>query len=272
MGRPLAEEDNANTRPVAVVNESFARRFFGKETPVGQHFGPASRGRAGVFEVVGVASDVGYFLGASRPVDPMYFVPEAQTLPTDDPSLQTREVWSHFPYNIVIWAPGNPPDLEKQITKALADFEIPLYAVLPYADVIRVDYAQQNLIASLTWLFGALGLLLAAVGLYGVTGYAVEQRTSEIGVRLALGAGRGQVVRMVLRGAIWPVGIGLAIGMPAAIATGQLIASQLFDVRPWDPGLLSGATLLLGLAALIAAMIPARRATTVDPMVALRCE
>lgn len=272
MGRPLAEEDNANTRPVAVVNEAFARRFFGNENPIGQHFGPASRGRAGVFEIVGVAADVRYFLGASSPVDPMYFVPQAQTVAIDDPGLQTREVWSHFPYNIVIWAPGNPPGLEKQITDALADFEIPLYAVLPYADVIHVDYAQQNLIASLTWLFGALGLLLAAVGLYGVTGYAVEQRTSEIGVRLALGAGRGQVVRMVLRGALRPVGIGLAIGMPTAIVTGQLIASQLFDVRPWDPGLLSGATLLLGLAALIAAMIPARRATTLDPMLALRCE
>ena len=128
------------------------------------------------------------------------------------------------------------------------------------------------MIASLTWLFGAVGLLLAAVGLYGVTAYGVEQRTSEIGVRMALGANRGSVMAMVLRGAFWQVGIGLALGIPAAIGTGYLIASQLFGVGPWDPLTLSGTTLVFGLAALIAAVIPARRATRVDPMVALRYE
>src|SRR2546430_381068 len=119
--------------------------------------------------------------------------------------------------------------------------------------------------ASLTSLFGAVGLVLAAVGLYGVTAYGVEQRTSEIGVRMALGADRGSVVAMVLRGAFAQVGIGLALGIPAAIGAGHLIASQLFGVRPWDALLLSSATLVLGLAALTAAAIPARRATRVDP-------
>jgi ABC-type antimicrobial peptide transport system permease subunit len=185
---------------------------------------------------------------------------------------QAREVGSHFPYSIVIWAPGNPPDLEKQITKVLADFDVPMYDVYSYSDVVHADYGQQNLLASLTWLFGALGLVLAAVGLYGVTGYGVEQRTNQIGVRVALGADRSQVLMMVLRGALWPVGIGLAIGIPAAIAIGRLIASQLFDVRPWDPQILAGATLLLVLATLASATIPARRATRVDPMVALRRE
>jgi ABC-type antimicrobial peptide transport system permease subunit len=110
------------------------------------------------------------------------------------------------------------------------------------------------------------------VGLYGVTGYGVEQRTSEIGLRVALGARRSQVLMMVLRGALWPVAIGLAIGIPAALAAGQLISSWLFNVRPWDPRVLAGATLLLIVAALIAATIPARRATRVDPMTALRAE
>jgi len=128
------------------------------------------------------------------------------------------------------------------------------------------------MIASLTWLFGAIGLVLAAVGLYGVTAYGVEQRTREIGVRMALGADRGSVLVMVLREAFWLLGIGLALGIPAAIGAGHLIASQLFGVRPWDPLMLSGATLLLSLSALIAAVIPARRATRVDPMVALRYE
>jgi predicted permease len=272
MGRAITDADNATTRPVAIVNEAFAQRFFSKESPIGQHFGPASRRRAGVFEIVGVASNVRYFADFGRPVGPMYFVPQAQTAQFDEPSLQAREVGSHFPYSIVIWAPGNPPDLEKQVSKALADFEVPLYDVHPYSEVIRADYARQNLLASLTWLFGALGLVLAAVGLYGVTAYGVERRTSEIGVRIALGADRASLLAMVLRAAFLPVGIGLALGIPAAIGAGHLIASQLFNVSPWDPQLLSAATLILGLAALVAAIIPARRATHVDPMVALRCE
>jgi ABC-type antimicrobial peptide transport system permease subunit len=142
----------------------------------------------------------------------------------------------------------------------------------PYSEVIEADFAQQNMIASLTWLFGAIGLALAAVGLYGVTAYGVEQRTNEIGVRMALGADRGSVVRMVLLEAFWQIGIGLALGIPAAIGAGRLIAGHLFGVSPWDPLMLSLATLLLGVAALIAAAIPARRATRVEPMVALRYE
>jgi ABC-type antimicrobial peptide transport system permease subunit len=138
--------------------------------------------------------------------------------------------------------------------------------------VIEADFAQQNMIASLTWLFGAVGLALAAVGLYGVTAYGVEQRTNEIGVRMALGADRGSVVLMVLREAFWQIAFGLALGIPAAIGAGHVIASHLFGVSPWDPLMLSLATLLLGVAALIAAAIPARRATRVEPMVALRYE
>ena len=271
MGRPITNEDNADARPVAVVNEAFARRFFGKENPIGQHFGPASQERAGIYEIVGVASDIRYFVDEATP-GPMYFVPQAQTTHFDEPGLASREVWSHYPYNIAIWAPGNPPDLEAQVTKTLADFEIPIYAVQPYSGVIRTDFARQNMIASLTWLFGALSLVLAAVGLYGVTAYGVEQRTSEIGVRMALGADRGSVVAMVLRGAFWQVGIGLALGIPTTTGAEHLMASQLFDVKPWDPLMLLEATLLLGLAGLIAGMIPARRATKVDPMVALRYE
>ena len=147
-----------------------------------------------------------------------------------------------------------------------------VYGVQSYAEVIHGDFAQQNMIATLTWLFGALALVLAAVGLYGVTAYGVEQRTSEIGVRMALGADRGSVLVMVLREAFWQVGIGLALGIPAAIGAGYLIASQLFGVMPWDPLMLSGATLLLGLAALLAALFPARRAMKVDPMIALKYE
>jgi ABC-type antimicrobial peptide transport system permease subunit len=128
------------------------------------------------------------------------------------------------------------------------------------------------MIATLTTLFGALGLVLSAVGLYGVMAYMVEQRTGEIGVRMALGADRGNVLRMVLRGAFSQVGIGLAIGIPAAIAAGKLMTQQLFSVRPWDPVMLASATLALALAALLASAVPAWRAAGVEPMVALRNE
>ena len=255
---------------MAVINEAFAKRYFGKENPLGQHFGPAPRKNAGMYEIVGVAHDVVFGDG----VEPMYFLPEAQRTEFDEPESEEREVWSHYLYSTVIWAPGNPPGLKARVRRALAEVDPNLLVngVRPYSEVIDAVFAQQNMIASLIWLFGALGLVLAAVGLYGVTACGVEQRTSEIGVRIALGADRGSVVVMVLRGAFWQVGIGLALGIPSAIGAGHVIASRLFGVRPWDALMLSGATLVLGLAALIAAVIPARRAASVDPVQALRSE
>jgi putative ABC transport system permease protein len=269
-GRPIADEDDAITRPVAVINEAFAKTFFAKENPIGQHFGPVPEKNAGMYEIIGVASDVDFGNGRQ----PMYFLPEAQSTHFDEPESQEREVSSHYLYNVVVWAPGNPPGVGVQLKRTLADVDpnLVIYGVQSYSEVIHSHFVQQNMIATLTWLFGAVGLVLAAVGLYGVTAYGVEQRTSEIGVRMALGANRGSVLAMVLREAFWQVGIGLALGIPAAIGAGYLLASQLFGVAPWDPLMLSAATLLLGPAALIAAVIPARRAMRVDPMVALRYE
>jgi len=204
----------------------------------------------------------------------MYWLPEAQTVQFDDPAFMSGEIWSHYLYNIVIWAPGKPADIEDHVRKALAgvDPSLVLYGVDSYPKVVSADFQQQNLIAALTTLFGALGLILAAVGLYGVLAYTVERRTGEIGVRMALGADRGRVIGMVLGGAFWQVGIGLAVGLPAAIAAGKLMTTQLFGVEPWDPRMLMMATLSLCVAALVAAWIPAWRAATVEPMVALRTE
>ncbi len=271
IGRPITDEDTASTRPVAVVNQAFAKKFFAGQNPIGQHFGPAPERNAGMYEIVGVASNVEFENGLEQP---MYFLPEAQSTQFDDVETESREIWSHYLYNVAIWAPGNPREIEAQVRKALAgvDPNLVLYDVQSYPDVIRGDFAQQNMIASLTWLFGAVGLMLAAVGLYGVTAYGVEQRTAEIGVRMALGANRGSVVGLVLRGAFLQVVVGLALGIPAAIGAGSLIASRLYGVAPWNPLMLSGAALLLGIAALLAAVLPARRAAAVDPMQALRAE
>jgi predicted permease len=273
LGRSITEEDTETTRKVAVVNEAFVKKFFKYQNPIGQHFGPGKLKYSANFEIVGVVRDMRYMTYDYKdPIRPMYWLPEAQTFKYDEPDYQSGEIWGHYLYNIVIWAPGNPPGMEDKVRKALAsvDPNFVLYGVDPYSKVVANDFQQENMIATLTTLFGVLGLLLAAVGLYGVMAYTVEQRTSEIGVRMAMGADRGNVMKMVLRAAFSQIGIGLAIGIPAAIGAGVLMKNQLFGVKAWDPIMLASAAIMLGLAALLASVIPARRAADVEPMVALR--
>ena len=275
LGRSINEDDTATTRKVAVINEAFAKRFFKDKNPIGEHFGIDRIQYANTFEIVGVVKDMRYMTYDYKdPVRPMFWAPESQTVQYGDKAFDSGELWSHYLYNIVLWAPGNPPGMEERVRKALAEIDpdLVLYGVDPYSKILSGDFQQQNMIATLTTLFGALGLLLAAVGLYGVMAYMVEQRTGEIGIRMALGADRWRVVRMVLRRAFSQVGIGLALGIPAAIAAGWLMKDQLFGVKPWDPVMLVFATLLLALAAVLASVIPARRAAGVEPMVALRNE
>jgi len=275
VGRPITDQDTAATRRVAVVNQAFAKRFFKDQNPIGQHFGIDKVKYSATFEIVGVTNDVRYLTwGYKKAVRPMFWLPEGQTVQYDDPAFTSGEIWSHYLYNIVIWAPGAQPAMEENVRKVLAgvDPNLVLYGVDPYAKVVSSDFQQEKMIATLTTLFGALGLVLAAVGLYGVLAYIVERRTGEIGVRMALGADRRRVVGMVLGGAFWQVGIGLALGIPAAIGAGKLMAAQLFGVDPWDPFMLTLAASLLGLAAFLASAIPAWRAAAVEPMVALRTE
>ncbi len=274
-GRPITDQDNTTSRKVAVINEAFAKRFFKDRNPVGEHFGIDKIQYSNSFEIVGVSRDMRYMTwGYKDPVRPMFWLPEAQTVQYDDRNFMSGEIWSHYLYNIVIWAPGNPPGMEERVRKALAavDPSLVLYSVDSYSKILRSDFQQENMIATLTALFGVLGLVLAAVGYRDVMAYTVEQRTREIGVRIALGADRGGVVRMVLRGAFSQVGVGLAIGIPLAIFAGKLMTKQLFGVKPWDPIMLTIAILLLCFAALLSSVIPASRAAGVQPMVALRNE
>ena len=273
MGRPITEEDTATTRKVAVINESFAKKFFKDQNPIGQHFGPGKIKYSAMYEVVGVVKDIRYMTwGMKDPIRPMYWVPEAQTATWGDVAYDSGEESSHYLNNIVIWTPGNPPGMAERVRKAIAsvDPNLVLYSVDRYDVVVNGQFQQEKMIAALTSLFGALGLVLAAVGLYGVLAYMVEQRTSEIGVRMALGADRWKVTTMVLRGAFLQIGLGLAIGIPAAVGAGKLMTNQLYGVKPWDPVMLVAAILMLGLAALLASTVPARRAAGVDPMAALR--
>jgi len=275
LGRPITEADTAAARHVAVVNQAFAKKFFPGQDPVGQHFGPGKIKYSATYEIVGVTNDIRYMTYEyKKPVRPMYWLPEVQTVEWDDPAYKSSEAWSHYLYNIVIWAPASQPRIEERVRKALAgvDPNLVLYGVDPYSEVLSADFQRENMIATLTALFGVLGLVLAAVGLYGVLAYTVERRTGEIGLRMALGADRGRVVAMVLGSAFWQVAVGLAVGLPAAVGAGTLMAGQLFGVQPWDPVMLALAALLLALAALAASVIPAWRAAAVEPMVALRTE
>ncbi len=275
QGRALGDEDTPTTRPVAVVNEAFVRRFFKHGNPIGQHFGIDRIKYSGSYEIVGVVRDMRYMTwNYKEPIGPMFWVPETQNLKYDDPQFAVGELFSHYLYNIVIWAPGNPPGVETEVRKAFASIDpnLVLYHVDPYSQILAADFRQENMIATLTMLFGLLGLVLAAVGLYGVMAYTVEQRTSEIGLRMALGADRSRVIRMVIRGGFSQISVGLGMGIPLAIAAGWLMTRQLFGVDPWDPRMLTVATLLLCVATLLASSVPAARAASVEPMDALRAE
>jgi ABC-type antimicrobial peptide transport system permease subunit len=166
---------------------------------------------------------------------------------------------------------GKIEGLESQVRKALSDVDpnLTLLNMQTMQDEVDLNLDQQRTVAQMTGLFGILALVLAAVGLYGVTAYAVERRTGEIGVRMALGANRSDVMRLVLRGAFLQILIGLAIGIPVAIGCSRLIAAQLYEVKGWDPLVLAGAILTLVTCAFFASIIPARRAASISPVQAL---
>jgi ABC-type antimicrobial peptide transport system permease subunit len=164
--------------------------------------------------------------------------------------------------------------LEPQIRHVLSDVNpnLTLLDVLPMREQVDANFDQQRAVANMTGLFGILALILAAVGLYGVTAYTVERRTSEIGVRMALGSDRARIVRLVLRGAFLQIFIGLLIGIPASIGCARLIATQLYQVKGWDPIVLAASIVTLSICAFIASIIPAQRAASIDPVKALRTE
>ena len=164
--------------------------------------------------------------------------------------------------------------MQPEIQRALAsvDPNLTMIREISFEEQVRRNFNEDRLVARLTALYGALALLLACVGLYGVAAYTVAQRKSEIGIRIALGAPRGSIVRMLLRVAVAPVTLGLLIGLPLALAGGHAIASGLYGVRSYDPFVLGTAVLVLAVSSIVAVLIPARRAARVDPVVALRYE
>jgi predicted permease len=274
-GRGFTDADNENSAPVALVNQAFVRRFFPKEDPLEKHFGFDMPEYAGMFRIIGVVRDAKFAgFGLERPARPMLFVPLAQWGHYNDPLMQKLEVRSHFISGIMLVTHAGAGAIEPLVRKALADVDpnLTVTGVRSVEEQIEQSFDQQRSVASLAGLFGVVALILAAVGLYGVTAYSVAQRTGEIGVRMALGANRGSVIQLVLQGAFRRVLFGLLLGIPLAIGAGRLIASELYGVRIWDPLALSVAIASLALCAFIAAIIPAARAASIAPMEALRVE
>ena len=273
QGRSFNEQDSPSAQRVAVVNRTFAKHFFKDDNPIGKHFGDLEMKYAGQFEIVGVTEDTQY-REPTHKIPAMFFLPASQGVVYDDPRFVTFEDRSHYLNAIELKTAGKVPGLEAAVRRALAEVN-PDLAVIDFTTFgAQVDnnFSQQAMIVKLTSLFGFLALILASIGLYGVTAYSVERRTNEIGIRMALGADRVHVLALVLRGALLQMAIALVIGIPITIAAGRAMAAQLFGVKPYDPRILLLTTVVLVIAAFLAAVIPARRAATLDPIRALRVE
>ena len=273
-GRHFTEADNESSEHVAVVNEAFVRRFFKDgEDPLDQRFGLDLPEYVNTYRIVGIVRDA-KFAGfqLDRPARPMFYVALAQHVDYAHLLMKRLELQSHFVRGLLLVTDLPPAALEPEVRRALAavDPNLTITSVRTLRQQVDRSFDQQRAVASLAGLFGIVALVLAAIGLYGVTAYTVAQRTNEIGIRMALGAARGNVVGMVLQGAFRRVLVGLALGLPLAIGAGYLLSAQLYGVRFWDPLALGVSALSLATCAFFAAVIPARRAASISPIRALR--
>jgi predicted permease len=282
-GRDFGPQESAQWRPanvcppsarapqVGIINESMARRFFGNENPVGRRFGftnsvascgdapepdPGSR-----IEIIGVVKDVKY-ASLRNEGRAMFYLPYYQA--TTGRGQMT----------LVVRTMGDPTPVVAAVRREARalDPAMPMFEVETLATQVAASLQRERLLATLSGGFGLLALLLSCLGLYGILSYAVARRTNEIGIRMALGADSRDVLWLVLRDALRLVLIGAALGVPAALMAARLVASQLFGVSSADPSAIVAATLTLLAVAVLASYLPARRATRVDPLVALRCE
>jgi len=245
---------------VGMINETAAQSFFGNQNPLGRHFGFGGRRGIADIEIVGVVKD-DKGLGLKREVPRFVYVPY----------MQANSVTHMTVYVRTMQAPSQMTATLRRVVQQ-ADADLPVADMKTMNTQVDEFLFTERLVAILSAVFGCLATLLAAVGLYGVMAYTVSRRTREIGIRVALGASRAEVVRLVMREVGWMAAIGIAIGLPGAIAIGRLIQSQLFGLAAYDPFTLALATAALAAAALLAGYIPAARATRIDPMVALRHE
>ena len=260
-GRGFSDADDEKGQYVAVVSEAMAKKFWPKQDAVGRQFTMAGD-PAHPIQVVGVAKDARY-QGLSGPIPEYFYIPFAQHYQRN--SLQT----------LVLRTKGDPAGMIPEVERTIHDMA-PALPVFEVKTLEQALYSPNGLLlfqigAAIAGIMGTMGFILAIVGVYGVLSYVVSQKTSEIGIRMALGAQRGDILRIILRQGLWIVGIGLALGIPATLGAAHLLASMIV-VSPTDPLTYVGVSAMLTAIALLACYIPARRAMLVEPMKALRAE
>jgi predicted permease len=273
-GRNFSAQDTQTSTPVVLVNQSFARSFFPNQDPIGKHFGIVSPKNSGAFEIVGEFADF-KMNDPHGEVTPLFLRPLTQQyLGYTEPEAISSEKSSMFVGSIIIQFARPQSDVEEMVRRTLADIDpnLTIFYFSSYDSQVARNFNQDRLIARLTSLFGVLALTLASVGLYGVISFFVARRTSEIGIRMAMGASRSNVFALVLRGALWPFLIGIVLGVPAALYASHLSASLLYRISADNPLAYISAAVVLGVTAAAAGYIPARRAASIDPMDALREE
>jgi predicted permease len=260
-GRDFSQQDNQQAPQVAIINESMARRFYGRESPLGRRFGFGGPERSGEIEIIGMVKDVKY-TSPRNEGGAMFYLPFAQANT------------GRGQMTLIVRTAGDPLTIAAAVrreTQAL-DPQMPRFEIETLTAQIAASLGQERLLATLSSGFGLLALLLGCLGLYGILSYTVAQRTREIGIRMAIGADRRDMLRLVLRDALRLALLGVAIGIPATLAAARLLANQLFGISAADPGVIGLATLILLAVAVAAGYLPARRAARVDPLVALRYE
>lgn len=265
LGRDFGPQDNESTSKVVIVNERMARRFFENQNPIGKRIGLGRQAPVPDVEIIGVVGDARYHDLRKAAWDTAY-LPFRQFFPLGARTLAER--------TLLVRTTGEPKTLIAAVRREVQalDKDLPIYDAKTFSERINELLIQEHLIATLSSFFGILALLLASIGLYGTMAYTVTRRTGEIGIRIALGAQPKDVLWMVLRETILLVLIGVAIGVPAALAMSRLVSSFLFGLTPRDPATIGIATLLLIAIGMLAGYLPARRASRIDPMIALRYE
>jgi len=261
-GRTIGAEDTATSTKAVVVNQTLADKYFPHGDAIGHSFTVADPSVKGTWQIVGVVRDATYN-HAGEEHDPMTYLAVMQ-LTEDD----------QYAYWLQVQTAGDPSAVAGEVRAALAEIDpnLPVLDVQSISELLDSLIDQQRLVSQLSGFFSVLALALCTIGLYGVMTYSVVRRTNEIGVRIALGAGAGEVLWLVLRQSLILLGVGVALGIPATLAASRAIQAGLFGLSPWDPSTLVAAVVVISVVTLVAAYFPARRATQIDPIVALRYE